>query len=103
LFATPNGTYDELLRPLSQPSLSDPALLPSYERFRINHYVTQSYHYFKQVKQHIGAIDRRPGIVRPDHWFVGHDRNECDDGVSLRYLEALKLKVSELREALARE
>jgi hypothetical protein len=100
LFATPHGTYDEQDRLLIQPRLNDPALAPSHERFRINHYVTQSYSYFKQVKQHIGAADRGADIVRPDEWFHGHDRNECDDGVAARFLEPLKQKVAELREAL---
>ena len=103
LFATPHGTVDEQLRPLTAPMLQDPALAPSYEHFRINHYVTQHYDYFKQVKQDIGAADRTPHIVRPDHWFTGHDRNECDDGVARRFLPALKRKVAELQAVLNTE
>lgn len=103
LFATPHGTVDEQLRPLTAPMLQDPALAPSYEHFRINHYVTQHYEYFKQVKQDIGAADRTPHIVRPDHWFTGHDRNECDDGVARRFLPALKRKVAELQAVLKTE
>ncbi|SFV09794.1 glycosyltransferase family 92 protein [Pseudoduganella namucuonensis] len=100
IFATPNGTYDELLRPMTTPMLNDPGLAPSYGKFRINHYVTQSLEYFKTVKQGIGAADRDPAMVRPDAWFTGHDRNECDDGVSARFLEGLRRKVDELRSAM---
>jgi hypothetical protein len=102
LFATPQGTFDELLRPLVQPRLNDPSLAPSHQHFRINHYVTQSLAYFKQVKQTVGAADRDPRLVRPDDWFTGHDRNECDDGVSARFLPRLKQKVAELNAVLAR-
>lgn len=99
-FETQGGTYDEQLRLLTAPMLQDPAMAPSYARLRINHYVTQHYDYFKQVKQDIGAADRTPHIVRPEHWFHGHDRNECDDGVARRFLPVLKDKVAELQAVL---
>ena len=100
LFTTPHGTYDEQRRLMTAPLLQDPDMTPSWDRLRINHYVTQHYDYFKQVKQNIGAADRTPLIVRPDHWFSGHDRNECDDGVAGRYLPALRHKVAELHAVL---
>ena len=101
LFETPRGTYDENMRPMTAPMLEDPSFHPTHDVFRINHYVTQHYEYFKQVKQNIGAADRRPHIVRPDDWFTGHDRNECDDGVAALILPALKLKVAELQSVLS--
>jgi hypothetical protein len=101
LFATPRGAFDELLRPMTTPMMNQPGWAPSHATFRINHYVTQSYHYFKQVKQGIGAADRDPHLVRPDEWFHGHDRNECDDGVARRFLPALKDKVRQLQQWLA--
>ena len=100
LFATPNGTYDEQLRPIETSMLKDPAMEPSYEFFRINHYVTQHYDYFKQVKQNIGSIAGNPRPLRPDDWFTTHDRNECDDGVARRLLPALKAKVAEMQARL---
>jgi hypothetical protein len=101
LFATPNGTYDEQLRLLESPLLQDPAQAPSHARLRINHYVTQSYDFFKKTKQNMGAADISPSAVRPDEWFHNHDRNECDDGMMYNFLIRLKLKVQELQAALA--
>ena len=46
------------------------------------------------------AADRTPHIVRPDHWFVGHDRNECDDGVASRFLPALMAALDLVEEAI---
>jgi hypothetical protein len=101
LFSTPRGTYDEQLRQMLAPTLQDAAEEPSWEHLRINHYLTQHYDYFKQVKQNIGAADRASLTIRPDEWFSAHDRNECDDGIARRYLPALKRKVAELRAVLA--
>ena len=102
-FQTGAGTVDELLRPIAGPMLEDPAQQPSYRHFRINHYVTQSQDYFRRSKQAMGAADRGPGVVRPDHWFSGHDRNECDDGVAARFLPALRAKVREMELVLAHQ
>lgn len=101
LFATPQGAMDELLRPQVSPVMLNPDWAPSHDTFRINHYATQSYSYFKQVKQGIGAPDRDPNLQRPDDWFTLHDRNECDDGVALRFLPGLKEKVRLLQQWLA--
>ena len=54
----------------------------------------------EQTKQRSGAPDADPALVRPDSWFHQHDRNECDDGQSYRWLVPLKLKVRELQQAL---
>lgn len=97
VFTTEQGTFDELLRPVPY-GLTD--YLPSYEYFRINHYVTQSYGFFKNVKQGMGVADNEGHHVRPDSYFFEHDRNECDDGVVRPFLIPLKLKVAELHEAL---
>lgn len=100
LFVTPNGTYDEQLRLMQSPVLSDPASAPSHATFRINHYVTQSLAYYTDVKEKMAAADRRGHILRPEGWFAAHDRNECDDGVSRRFLESLKRKTQELQAVL---
>jgi len=75
--------------------------VPSYQLLRINHYSVQSWAYFKATKQRSGAPDSNPALVRPDSWFFKHDRNECDDGQSYRFLVPLQLKVRELQAALA--
>lgn len=101
LFTTPHGTYDEQRRLMTSPLLQDAAMAPSYARFRINHYATQSHSYSRDVKQRMGAADRGPAILRPDGWFAAHDRNECDDGLARRFLPDLQRKVRELHAAMA--
>ncbi|MEO8298576.1 MAG: glycosyltransferase family 2 protein [Burkholderiales bacterium] len=99
VFQTPRGTYDEQGRLLTHGFM--PQYAPGYQWLRINHYSVQSWAYFKATKQRSGAPDADPGLVRPDSWFFKHDRNECDDGSSYRFLVPLKLKVRELEQALA--
>jgi Glycosyltransferase family 92 len=99
IFTTANGTVDELHRPIHRGWMRD--LEPSYQALRINHYVVQSYEFFKTTKQNIGAPDHNPLLVRPDSWFFEYDRNECDDGQSYRHLIPLKLKVLELQDVIA--
>lgn len=100
LFATEHGTYDDRMRLITQPRLRDPGQQPTYDRLRINHYVTQSHEFFVKTKQHMGAADHSPHFVRPTAWFHEHDRNEMDDGVSYGFLIRLKLKVQELKAVL---
>ena len=76
MFDTPWGTQDELGRPIKF-GLTEYA--PSYTRFRINHYVTQSLQFFKQFKQASGAADAGAGYVRPDSWWAKHDHNDEED------------------------
>ncbi len=99
LFQTEHGTFDEQLRPISHGLMSE--LEPSYNVFRINHYAVQSYEFFKNVKQNMGAADLNSQYVRPDGNFFVLDRNECDDGTMYNYLVPLKLKVMELQNVLA--
>jgi hypothetical protein len=99
IFHTPLGTFDEQHRPVHHGWMRD--LEPSYQHLRLNHYAVQSYDFFRQVKQNIGAADGNPNLVRPDSWFFDADRNECDDGWSYRFLVPLKLKFEELQAVLA--
>lgn len=101
LFATERGTYDDRMRLVTQPVLADPAQQPTYDRFRINHYTTQSFEYFVKTKQNSGAPDCNPHLIRPTSWFHEYDRNDDDDGISYNFLIRLKLKVRELQAALA--
>ena len=82
MFHTPWGTQDELGRPVDFGLTKHE---PSYTRFRINHYVTQSRQYFKEFKQGSGAADAGAAYVRPDSWWTKHDRNDELDS-SLEHL-----------------
>jgi Glycosyltransferase family 92 len=93
-FETVHGTFDEQLRSVTHGCMQN--LTPSYQQLRINHYATQSYDFFKRRKQHAGAADGDPNMVRPDAWFEAHDLNEFDDGVRWRFLLAVKLKMREI-------
>lgn len=100
LFQTPRGTFDDIGRPITSGRMIDRE--PSYQCFRINHYVTQSWQYFKHFKKHSGAADSSSLMVRPDEWFRAHDRNECDDGIRFRFLLAVRMKLHEIDELLSR-
>jgi hypothetical protein len=97
VFRTQKGTFDENMREVV---FGKTNFTPTYEHFRINHYMCQSWEFFKNYKQHSGAPDINPLMVRPDSWFYYADRNECDDGVSYNFLIRLKLKVAELESFL---
>jgi len=74
IFNTPFGTVDEQRRIITKGCI--PEYEPSYDCFRINHYVCQSYEYFKDFKKHSGAADAGALMVRPDAWWARHDRND---------------------------
>jgi hypothetical protein len=97
VFHTQKGTFDENMR---QVTFGKTDYDPTYEHFRINHYLCQSWDFFKKYKQNSGAPDVNPLMVRPDSWFHRVDRNECDDGISYNFLLRLKLKVTELEAVL---
>ena len=84
MFRTPWGTHDELMRPIDFGWTKHE---PSYAKFRINHYVCQSYQFFKQFKQGSGAADAGAAYVRPDTWWARHDLNDEHDR-SLEHLYA---------------
>ena len=62
-----------------------PEVEPSYKMLRINHYVCQSLEYFKKFKQNSGAADAGALAVRPDEWWVRHDRNEVQDDTITKF------------------
>ncbi|HEY8036414.1 MAG TPA: integrase arm-type DNA-binding domain-containing protein [Methylobacter sp.] len=99
LFCTQNGTFDEKHRPIFHPAMHD--LEPSYDFFRINHYATQSYEYFKSVKEPMKTADATENASKLlIQSFHDYDRNECDDGLSYNFLVRLKMKVMELQEVI---
>lgn len=93
LFDTPWGTQDELGRPVTFGLTNHE---PSWSRLRINHYVTQSWQYFKQVKQTSGAADAGATYVRPDAWWRKHDRNEVIDDSMGPWLAPLRREMARL-------
>jgi hypothetical protein len=101
LFYTPRGTVDELLRPVTQ-GVAEHAR-PSHTRLRINHYVCQSYEYFKTFKQRSGAPDAGRHMVRPDSWWEEHDRNDVLDAAIRPLLPSLKAILAEIRRPAKRK
>lgn len=87
MFVTPWGTQDELGRPVTF-GLTEHE--PSYQRLRINHYVTQSLQYFKQFKQGSGAADAGAAYTRPDSWWAKHDHNDELDSSMAPWLPRLR-------------
>ena len=93
IFHTPNGTFDENYRPITE-GLS--SYNPTWNHIRINHYQTQSLSFFKTFKQMSGAADGSSDLIRPDEWFVECDRNEILDNSLQRFLPRLRQLMSEL-------
>lgn len=83
-FSTPHGTYDTSMRALDYGCVE---FDPIYTHLGINHYVTQSREFFDTFKQRSGAADAGSLMVRPEEWWVEHDRNEVWDN-SLLHLRS---------------
>jgi hypothetical protein len=99
LFDTVWGTVDEGLRPIHQGWMKE--YEPTYESFRINHYVCQSWSFFKQVKQTSGAADAGRDLIRPDEGFFHYDEAGRIFDCSLdKYAFKLKLVVDDLNDYL---
>lgn len=96
LFETEHGTFDENLRPINDGYMR--SYEPTYDFFRINHYVVQSKEFFLKIKQVMGSADLPGGVMRSDEFFVSHDRNEENDGVALTFLPQLKKKILEINQ-----
>ena len=100
LFGTQRGTFDEKNRPINKPYMDE--YMPSIERFRINHYVTQSYQYFTNQKKKSGQADlpRAFNVERQDDFFHTHDRNESNDGLTYNQIIKTKINLELLNQAL---
>ncbi len=92
-FKTLHGTYDELLRPLSHGRM--PELEISIETLRINHYISQSYEFYKKFKQYSGAADAGKGMIRDEEgWrWIADDNAETDTLIQI-YLTDVKRAIS---------
>lgn len=85
IFQAPLGTYDENLRPITK-GWTD--YEPTYNRFRINHYVTQSRSFFLNFKSQVIPPD---GAVRRDEAFWDeHNKNEVLDNSMDKFIKPLK-------------
>lgn len=95
IFDTVWGTVDEKLRPITEGWMKE--YEPTYDFFRINHYCTQSWSFFKQVKQNSGAADASPDLIRPDETFFHYDRAAVifDNSID-KYASRLKPMTDEL-------
>ena len=94
LFATPLGTVDELMRPVTWGYMPD--YEPSYARFRINHYVCQSRGYFLNFKKHSGHADAAASAVREEEWWSNFDTNDQFDDSLARFAGPLREMVEKL-------
>lgn len=95
LFQTRHGTVDEHLRPLTHGHMPD--LMPTYDLLRINHYVCQSFQYFKEFKQTSGMADAGAAAVRPDEIWHRDNINDVYDDCALRFLPQVKSLLATLR------
>lgn len=92
LFKTPNGTFDENIQLITSGKTQ---YSPTWNHLRINHYVCQSRNYFTSFKQMSGSADLSAKYVRPEEWWIQHDRNDTYDKSLENYFEDLKKIVHE--------
>ena len=94
VFKTQFGTVDELMRPITWGYV--PQYEPTYVQFRFNHYVCQSYEYFKKFKQNSGHADASASGERPDEWWTNFDTNVIYDKSLEKYYEEVRSLVAQL-------
>lgn len=85
MFQTPLGTYDENMRCIEK-GWTD--YTPTYNQFRINHYVTQSREFFDTFKSKVVPPDGAQ--VRDEGFWFEHNRNDEIDTSIQRFLQPLK-------------
>ncbi len=98
LFKTPFGTFDERMRSIDRGYMT--SLEPSYQKLRINHYVCQSYSYFRNFKKTSGMADAGIGVERQDEWWTDRDINDVEDFEIFRFRNRVVDEVGRLEEAL---
>lgn len=98
MFNTPQGTFDEQMRPISWGYMPDN--VPSYEQFRFNHYVCQSREFYEKFKRHSGHADAGTNVEREEQWWRDFDTNEEQDDSMLRFREQLRATIAELQAAM---
>jgi len=98
VFITPQGTVDELMRPITWGYM--PEYLPSYTQFCFNHYVCQSHEYFLSFKKHSGHADANSSAVRGDEWWDNFNTNEVYDDSLTRFASPLRELVTQIHAEL---
>jgi len=93
-FATELGTVDEKLAPIT--AGFDPAHVPSWDYFCINHYSTQSRQFYEKIKRASGAADSGPGLIREESWWEEYNRNEILDNSLAVFQERLAQNVRDI-------
>jgi hypothetical protein len=85
LFQTPHSTYDENMRLITK-GWTD--YEPTYKKFRINHYVTQSREFFENFKSKVTPPDGAK--KRDESFWVEHDKNEVYDNSMDNFVKPVK-------------
>jgi len=88
IFNTPQGTIDEQGRAVTWGFAKD--YIPTYDQFRMNHYICQSYEYFKSFKSTSGHADASAAAVRGEDWWINFDQNVEYDTSLDRFSDRLK-------------
>jgi hypothetical protein len=84
-FKTPHGTFDENLK-LITAGLT--GYEPTYDKLRVNHYVTQSRSFFLNFKSKVEAPDGTPR--RNESFWQEHDKNDVLDNSMQKFIKPLK-------------
>jgi len=84
-FITPQGTYDENFRPITYGLTK---YQPTYEKFRINHYVTQSHSYFLNFKCRVRTPDGSP--LKDESYWEEFNSDEIPDNSMDKFIGPLK-------------
>lgn len=87
VFVTPKATIDELERPITWGFMENNT--PSYKKLQLNHYVCQSYEFFKNFKSTSGHADCGSLAIRDEDWWVARDRNDVFDSSLVNFYEKL--------------
>lgn len=91
LFLTPLGTYDENAK-LIRKGWTD--YEPTYNRLRINHYLTQSRSFFINFKSKVIPPDG--ANKRDESFWEEHDKNDVFDNSMDKFVEPLKTMIKSL-------
>jgi len=98
VFATPLGTVDEKMRPITRGYIPDH--VPSYDQFRFNHYPCQSREYYEKFKRFSGHADANKDAERKESWWENFDTNDEFDTSMERFKEQLHATIAELTAAM---
>jgi len=90
-FQTPKGTYDENLRQVTK-GWTD--YEPTYKKFRINHYVTQSRSFFLNFKSKFKPPDGAQ--MRDEAFWEEHNKNEVLDNSMDKFIKPLRKSLNNL-------